>query len=70
MPQIYELRFESLFRAGCGLTFPCDERGVVDLDALPDRLRDSYYYAHAMIGHDYAVPRVARRVAAAAPVAA
>jgi hypothetical protein len=60
----HELRFDSLDRQGRGLSFPCDERGVVDLDAFGERLRNSYFFAHTTIGHEYAVPRVVRCLAA------
>jgi hypothetical protein len=63
MGSTHELRFESLFRPGRGLAFPCDERGRVDIDAFSERLRSSYFFARGMIGHEYATPRVVRRSA-------
>ena len=54
----FEVRFESLFRSGCGLSFPCDERGQVDIDALGEKGRNDYFLARAMQGRDYATPRV------------
>ena len=53
-----EVRFESLFRPGSGMSFPCDERGKVDLDALPQRARLNYLFARAMIGREYTTPAV------------
>jgi hypothetical protein len=60
-----EVHFESLFHAGRALVFPCDATGRVDLDALPARARSNYLYARALVGRDYAAPRVARVAPAA-----
>ena len=54
----YEIRFQSLFKAGRALSFPCDAQGRVQLDSLSDRARDNYFYARAVVGRDYAVPAV------------
>lgn len=54
----YELRFDSLFRQGQGLCFPCDDRGQVDIDALSDRARSNYLYARAVVGREFATPQV------------
>ncbi len=56
----YELRFESLFRAGKALSFPCTAEGTVDLDAMSERAKSNYFGARALIGHDYARPNVVR----------
>ena len=56
----YELRFRSLHRPGRGYSFPCDPRGLVDMDALSDSERDSYLYARAIIGHELSFPAVQR----------
>ena len=66
MGSTHELRFDSLFRQGCGLAFPCDERGRVDIDAFGERMRSSYFFARGMIGQEYAMPRVVRRMEAPA----
>jgi len=55
---VHELRYKSLFREGRGYSFPCDERGRVDLDALNDRVRNNYLFARAMVGRDLAPPEV------------
>lgn len=52
------LRFASLFSEGRALAFPCDERGQVDLDALPERARGNFFFARALVGREFAVPRV------------
>jgi hypothetical protein len=57
----YELRFESLFDAGRGLSFPCDAGGSVALDSLSERARNNYIYARAVVGREYAVPCVRQR---------
>ena len=57
-PLNFELRFPSLFQAGRTLAFPCDARGDVDLDALSERVRLSYFYARTVIGREFAKPMV------------
>lgn len=57
----YQLRFESLFDAGRALAFPCDDHGQVALDNLSDRARRNYLYARAVVGREFATPRVERR---------
>lgn len=52
----FEIRFESLFRPGRALSFPCDDHGQVDLDGLPARVRQNYLFARAMVGRDYSPP--------------
>ena len=52
----FELRFQSLFNEGRGLSFPCDDQGQVDMDRLPDRARNNYLCARTLIGRDFATP--------------
>jgi hypothetical protein len=54
----FELRFESLFKAGRGLAFPCDERGRVEMDALSEPARSNYLYARAVVGREFAMPAI------------
>ncbi len=54
----FELRFQSLFDPGRGFAFPCDPKGLVDLDQLSDRARNNYLFARAMVGRELAVPAV------------
>lgn len=54
----HELRFDSLFHPGRGLTVPCDATGQVDMNQLTERLRNAYLGARAMVGREYACPRV------------
>lgn len=54
----HELRFDSLFHPGRGVTVPCDASGQVDMDQLTERLRNAYLGARAMVGREYACPRV------------
>jgi hypothetical protein len=54
----YELRFESLFNEGRGLSFPCNEAGMVDMDALSERARCNYLYARAVVGREFRTPAV------------
>ena len=54
----FQVWFESLFNAGRGLAFPCSEEGHVDIDALSESGRSNYFFARAMLGREYASPRV------------
>jgi hypothetical protein len=54
----FELHFQSLFDTGRGFAFPCDPKGLVDLDQLSDRSRNNYLFARAMVGRELAVPAV------------
>ena len=54
----FEIRFQSLFREGRALTFPCDREGLVDLDAISERARNNYRVACATVGLEYAMPVV------------
>lgn len=54
----YEIRFQSLFKPGRALSFPCDAQGHVQLDSLSERARDNYFYARAVVGREFAYPSV------------
>jgi hypothetical protein len=56
----YELRFKSLFDEGRAYSFPCDEAGHVNLDALSERARINYLYARAVVGREFSMPAVQR----------
>ncbi|HEX6704078.1 MAG TPA: hypothetical protein VF169_04900 [Albitalea sp.] len=56
--QRFEVRFQSLFREGHALAFPCDPSGRVDLDGLSERARSNYLFARAMVGREYAMPAI------------
>ena len=58
----FELRFQSLFHSGRALSFPCDARGAVLLDALSERARENYLFARAVVGRDFAPPEVLERL--------
>jgi hypothetical protein len=58
----FEIRFDSLFNQGRGLVFPCYEDGWVNIDALSERSRSNYFFARAMLGREYATPKVVPRV--------
>ena len=62
-PRGFELRFRSLFDAGLGYAFPCDAAGRGDVDALAERARNRYFYARAVVGREFATPRVQSRLA-------
>jgi len=57
-PSGFEVRFQSLFNDGRGLVFPCDQAGRVDIDSLTERGRRNYFFARAMLGREYATPRI------------
>ena len=57
----HELRFRSLHNEGRGFAFPCDVTGRVDLDALSERSRISYWFARTLVGRDYSTPAVRPR---------
>ena len=52
------LSFRSLFGAGRGFVFPCDQQGRVDMDTLSERARNNYFYARAMMGRELTYPSV------------
>ena len=54
----FEVRFSCLFRPGCALAFPCDDKGQVDLDALSEAARNNYLYARATVGREHCSPQV------------
>ena len=60
-PPRYELRFASLIVPGRALSFPCDARGVVELDALSDPARCNYFFARTSVGCDFGLPSVVLR---------
>lgn len=55
---VFHLRFQSLFHPGRAMTFPCDERGCVEMDSLSERARQNYLYARAVVGREFATPAV------------
>ena len=54
----FEVRFASLYVEGRGFSFPCDSEGRMDLDAAPERMRNNYLFARAMVGREFAWPAV------------
>lgn len=60
----FELRYVAACPGGHDYTFPCDEHGHVDMDALNEHDRTEYLFARAVVGRDLARPVV---VAMAAP---
>ena len=61
VPDTYELLFATLEGDTRGIAFPCDAQGHVDLDALSDSSRNTYFYARAVVGRVFARPAVHRR---------
>ncbi len=58
MQDRFMLRFESLFKPGRSLSFPCDATGCVPLDRLSDKARNNYFFTRATVGREYARPVV------------
>jgi len=54
----YQLCFRSLVHSGRGYAFPCDLRGLVDLDGMSERARNNYFYARAMVGRELSAPAI------------
>ena len=54
----FQLCFRSLFDSGRGFAFPCDPKGLVDLDHMSERARNNYFSARAMIGRELSYPAV------------
>ena len=54
----YELRFESLVDPLRACAFPCDARGLVDMDGLGEQALHRYLYARAVIGKEFRRPLV------------
>ncbi|HEX7638405.1 MAG TPA: hypothetical protein VF457_08420 [Burkholderiaceae bacterium] len=54
----YELRFQSLFHTGRGLSFPCDAAGRVQWEAMSDGARASFLRAQQGVGREFASPAV------------
>ena len=54
----FELHYQSLTDSNCAFVFPCDLKGLVDMDRLSDRTRNNYLYARAMVGRELALPAV------------
>jgi len=54
----YELRFQSLFHSGRGLTFPCDQSGEVAWEQMTEGARASFLRAQTAVGREWASPAV------------
>ncbi len=54
----FEVRFWSLFQPGRALSFPCDDQGRVDLDALSETARNNYLFARATVGREHGSPQI------------
>jgi hypothetical protein len=55
---VHQLRFVSLFDPGRGVSVPCDAKGMVNMNDLNDRLKNAYLGARALVGREYAFPKV------------
>lgn len=57
----FEVRYVPLRGAWPTLVFPCDARGCVWLDSLPNDVRNEYFFARAAVGFGYARPTIEPR---------
>lgn len=57
----YELHFEPLDDPAKGCAFPCDARGLVDMDHLEDAVLRRYLFARAVVGKLFRLPAVRPR---------
>ena len=55
----WRLRFDPVIEGASAIDFPCDELGHVDLDALDDEQRRTYFSARILRGLHHP-PRVVR----------
>jgi hypothetical protein len=55
----FEIRYVPLNGTWPLLTFPCDAKGSVPLDSLPEKARNDYFFARAVVGAAYAIPAIA-----------
>lgn len=56
----FELVYASLHLGRC-FAFPCNETGIVDLDALTEQARSNYLLVRALVGRDFGVPSIIAR---------
>ena len=56
----FEIRYVPLRGLWPVLAFPCDATGCVPLDSLPEKVRNDYFFARAVVGAAYAAPAIAR----------
>ena len=54
----YQLSFRRLSSSEGGLSFPCDEFGRVDMDALGRAALNDYLFARAVVGGQFVAPVV------------
>ena len=54
----FQLRFRSLFPDGEAFVLPCNATGQVVMDALSERVRNSYLFARATVGRFYAPAQI------------
>lgn len=54
----FQLHFQPLVDTRPAYVFPCDGAGQVDLDALGARSLNDYLYARAVVGCEFARPKV------------
>jgi hypothetical protein len=60
--QTFELVYAPI-HSGPSLAFPCDEAGIVEMNALSERARSNYLLARALVGRDFYAPTVVRTLA-------
>ncbi len=53
----FMLSFQHIF-SNKRLDFPCDSKGAVFLETLPEKARNNYFFARATMGKEYLTPKV------------
>ncbi len=53
---MYYLKFQDLWNCGHALSFPCNDKGEVNLDEFSKRMKENYYFVRTMIGKQYSCP--------------
>jgi hypothetical protein len=54
----FQLRFRPLSNDREAFVLPCSASGQVVMDALSERVRNSYFFARATVGRFYAPPQI------------
>lgn len=52
------LRFDNIRNPGRAMAFPCAPDGTVNLNDLSGTARNNFHYAKAMVGREFARPKV------------
>ena len=65
VPATFGLLYLPVREDEASLSFPCDDGGHVDMNALSERLKANYLLARTLVGRDYHRPVIVTGTAAA-----